>query len=237
MSKLPVQFPWGIERENITKPNFALFKKRMQAMSLKLEEEPISKQIPANPPYPGAIWNPQTHRWRRAKPEEGRRRSGASLLDPMGRSKLAVHNKEVQEPFAVATAAAKKMGHKDFSEGSPGREKRDEIAEELKSDQPSNIERLNDLINSEGDFEKFADYLRKEYDITPYKRGGTERINRELKRNLGVQKHDVRDPALESEAHEELKEKYKEKWLDNFVIGTAASAISRKRKQAKGKKK
>ncbi len=38
----------------------------------------------------------------------------------------------VDNPFAVATAAAKKMGHSDFSEGSDGAEKRGEIAEALK---------------------------------------------------------------------------------------------------------
>lgn len=37
-----------------------------------------------------------------------------------------------RSPFAIATHTAKKMGYKDFSEGSPGREKRDEIAEKLK---------------------------------------------------------------------------------------------------------
>tara|TARA_Y100000310_G_scaffold329987_1_gene400838 strand:+ start:827 stop:4141 length:3315 start_codon:yes stop_codon:yes gene_type:complete len=40
--------------------------------------------------------------------------------------------KDVDNPFAVATATAKKMGHSDFSEGSSGEEKRGEIAEALK---------------------------------------------------------------------------------------------------------
>ena len=40
--------------------------------------------------------------------------------------------KEVDNPFAVATAQAKKMGYKKFKEGSPGENKRDEIAEALK---------------------------------------------------------------------------------------------------------
>jgi hypothetical protein len=39
----------------------------------------------------------------------------------------------VDNPFAVATAAAKKQGYKDFSDGSAGAEKRDEIAEALKN--------------------------------------------------------------------------------------------------------
>ena len=40
--------------------------------------------------------------------------------------------KEARNPFAVATATAQEMGHSDFSEGTPGREKRDEIAEAIK---------------------------------------------------------------------------------------------------------
>jgi len=35
-------------------------------------------------------------------------------------------------PFAIATAQAKKQGYEDFSEGSAGAKKRDEIAEALK---------------------------------------------------------------------------------------------------------
>lgn len=38
---------------------------------------------------------------------------------------------EVRNKFAVATAAAKKAGYSDFSEGAKGREKRDEIAESV----------------------------------------------------------------------------------------------------------
>ena len=40
--------------------------------------------------------------------------------------------KAVSDAFAVATAQAKRSGHKDFSEGSPGEKKRDEIAEAIK---------------------------------------------------------------------------------------------------------
>ena len=40
--------------------------------------------------------------------------------------------KAVENPFAVATAQAKKHGYDDFSEGSAGAKKRDEIAEALK---------------------------------------------------------------------------------------------------------
>ena len=36
------------------------------------------------------------------------------------------------DAFAIATAQAKKEGFKDFSEGSEGREKRNELAEKLK---------------------------------------------------------------------------------------------------------
>ena len=40
--------------------------------------------------------------------------------------------KAMGNPFAVATAQAKKQGYEDFSEGSAGAKKRDEIAEALK---------------------------------------------------------------------------------------------------------
>ena len=46
-----------------------------------------------------------------------------------GKKKL---KKEVDNPFAVATAQAKKQGHADFSEGSSGKKKRDIIAEAIK---------------------------------------------------------------------------------------------------------
>ena len=45
---------------------------------------------------------------------------------------MGIIEKDVENPFAVATAAAKKEGYKDFSEGSAGAKKRDEIAEALK---------------------------------------------------------------------------------------------------------
>lgn len=38
-----------------------------------------------------------------------------------------------REPFAVATQRAKEEGFSDFSEGSPGRKRRDEIAEGIKA--------------------------------------------------------------------------------------------------------
>jgi len=38
----------------------------------------------------------------------------------------------VDNPFAVATAQAKKMGYSDFTEGSAGDKKRKEIAEAVK---------------------------------------------------------------------------------------------------------
>jgi len=38
----------------------------------------------------------------------------------------------VDNPFAVATAQAKRMGYEDFKEGSSGGKKRDRIAEALK---------------------------------------------------------------------------------------------------------
>ena len=40
--------------------------------------------------------------------------------------------KQIDNPFAVATAQAKKMGYKNFDDGSPGEKKRDEIAEAIK---------------------------------------------------------------------------------------------------------
>ena len=46
---------------------------------------------------------------------------------------MGIIEKEViDNPFAVATATAKKQGYRDFSDGSPGEKKRDEIAEALK---------------------------------------------------------------------------------------------------------
>lgn len=47
-------------------------------------------------------------------------------------SKHALLKEGAKSPFAVATAQAKKEGHTDFSEGTPGRERRDEIAEAIK---------------------------------------------------------------------------------------------------------
>ena len=43
--------------------------------------------------------------------------------------------KQIKEPFAVATHVAERMGYSDFTRGSAGRKKRDEIAEELKRQQ------------------------------------------------------------------------------------------------------
>ena len=46
---------------------------------------------------------------------------------------MGIIEKEVMgNPFAVATTAAKKQGYRDFSDGSPGKKKRDEIAEAIK---------------------------------------------------------------------------------------------------------
>ena len=47
----------------------------------------------------------------------------------MSKNKL---KKEVDNPFAVATAQAKKMGYSNFTEGSEGNKKREEIAEAIK---------------------------------------------------------------------------------------------------------
>lgn len=49
-------------------------------------------------------------------------------------SQLRKLMKAVQDPFAVATATAQEMGYTDFSEGTEGREKRDEIAESIKEE-------------------------------------------------------------------------------------------------------
>jgi len=40
--------------------------------------------------------------------------------------------KAIDNPFAVATAQAKKLGYSDFSEGGAGKRKRSNIAEALK---------------------------------------------------------------------------------------------------------
>tara|TARA_R100000963_G_C4641165_1_gene104779 strand:- start:104 stop:1453 length:1350 start_codon:yes stop_codon:yes gene_type:complete len=45
---------------------------------------------------------------------------------------MGIIEKDMENPFAVATAQAKKQGLKDFSEGSAGAKKRDEIAEAIK---------------------------------------------------------------------------------------------------------
>ena len=47
----------------------------------------------------------------------------------MSKNKL---KKEIDNPFAVATAQAKKMGYSNFTEGSEGNKKREEIAEAIK---------------------------------------------------------------------------------------------------------
>ena len=44
-----------------------------------------------------------------------------------------VEKEEAREPFAVATAQAQEEGFSDFSEGSPGEKRRDEIAEGIKA--------------------------------------------------------------------------------------------------------
>ena len=48
------------------------------------------------------------------------------------REKSKKLKKKIDNPFAVATAQAKKMGYSKFGEGSLGEEKRDEIAEAIK---------------------------------------------------------------------------------------------------------
>ncbi len=72
-------------------------------------------------------WCPRHERWEH--PDEARYEE--SKTAPAGRV-----SKEVEEPFAVATWQAQQMGYSDFAEGSPGRKKRDEIAETLKKNQP-----------------------------------------------------------------------------------------------------
>jgi len=45
---------------------------------------------------------------------------------------MSIIEKQTINPFAVATAQAKKMGYEDFSEDSAGAKKRDKIAEAIK---------------------------------------------------------------------------------------------------------
>jgi len=61
--------------------------------------------------------------------------------------------------FAIATDKAKDMGYKDFSEGSKGREKRDEIAEAIKDEKdvskeedekPSSLNKLKEFLDTGG---------------------------------------------------------------------------------------
>ena len=55
--------------------------------------------------------------------------------------------KQVREPFAVATAGAKEQGFTDFSGGSKGDRKRDEIAEAIKEGKAV-LGRLNRLVKA-----------------------------------------------------------------------------------------
>lgn len=55
-----------------------------------------------------------------------------NLINMITRNVLRKLEKGIDNPFAVATAQAKKMGYSDFTEGSGGDKKRDEIAEALK---------------------------------------------------------------------------------------------------------
>ena len=58
--------------------------------------------------------------------------AGTQTVERMIKTIGHVVNNQVRDPFAVATAQAQEMGFEDFSEGSPGRAKRDEIAEAVK---------------------------------------------------------------------------------------------------------
>ena len=53
-----------------------------------------------------------------------------------------------KEPFAVATQRAKEEGFSDFSEGSPGRKRRSEIAEAIKAKSADMGFALAELFNS-----------------------------------------------------------------------------------------
>ena len=55
-----------------------------------------------------------------------------SRLSWDGREWCRFFSLAVDNPFAVATAQAKKMGYSDFTEGSAGDKKRKEIAEAVK---------------------------------------------------------------------------------------------------------
>lgn len=73
----------------------------------------------------------------------------------------------IRDPYAVATAGAKKMGYKDFAEGSEGRAKRDEIAEALKKSVQygrGGQERINkDLGTEYGPHKKIKKYMMKQH--------------------------------------------------------------------------
>lgn len=82
-------------------------------------------------------------------PEFGKREEGESVASmPFLRRRDDEEGveKEVTEPFAVATSQAKKMGHDDFSEGSAGEEKRDEIAEAIKEGLSKSYEQSLDIL-------------------------------------------------------------------------------------------
>ena len=77
----------------------------------------------------GLQWCPSHERWEH--PEQAKYETG--------KMSMRMAKREVQEPFAVATWQAQQMGYSDFSEGSPGRAKRDEIAESLKKQRPKAV--------------------------------------------------------------------------------------------------
>lgn len=97
----------------------------------KIKTEPVKKENPRpeplvrNPdgayvrkPSPNRIWPPPV------------KKDTSNIAEVLDVQKKA--NSKVSSVFALATNAAKKQGFRDFSEGSPGKEKRGEIAEKIK---------------------------------------------------------------------------------------------------------
>jgi len=71
----------------------------------------------------------------------------SSKISPLARLEKLV--KAVDNPYAVATSQAKKMGYKNFKEGSPGDKKKDKIAEAIKEGKMLDTERENDVLRED----------------------------------------------------------------------------------------
>ena len=93
----------------------------------------------------------------------------ASKVSPLARLQKLL--KAVDNPYAVATAQAKKMGYKNFKEGSEGDKKKDEIAEAIKEGKMLDTERENDVLREdpkETDLKKFLTFQKADKAGNPW---------------------------------------------------------------------